>query len=195
MKAKNILTLVAVGGGIMLISRLFGHRATNDSNKQSEKLTDIATAQAAKFYNLFGVIRQGGFSVATPVVLNSTKNKIAWLAANIYDWSATQKAFTKLCGGNYTLLDAAKTALINSTNYNSFVDYISRAQKQKRIFCGAIPYYSEVNLTKYGGSVFKNFAANQYVGRCQNTDDGYYLYYDSESGQLAGCDSNKFVLK
>lgn len=195
MEAKTVISLVAIGGGILLITKFLGRRATNESNNQAENISDIATAQAAKLYSLFGVVRQGGFAVATPVVLNSTKNKIAWLAANIYDWSATQKAFTKLCGGNYTILDAAKTALVNTANYNAFVDYISRAQKQKRIFCGDIPYYSVVNINQYGGSVFKNFKAGEYVGRCQNTDNGYYLYYDTNDGQLAGCETKRFILK
>ena len=75
------------------------------------------------------------------------------------------------------------------------IDYINKAQKQKKIFCGEIPYYSEVNITAYGGMVYKNFEAGQYVGRCQNTDNGYYLYYDSETGQLAGCETKRFVLK
>ena len=195
MQAKTIISLAAAGIGVLWLMRKLGINATNESNEQSENLTDISTQQAAKFYSLFGVVRQGGIAIATPVVLSDTKNKITWLAQNIYDWSKIQKAFTKLCGGNYTIIDAAKTALVNQDNYNAFIDYINKAQKQKKIFCGEIPYYSEVNITNYGGMVYKNFEAGQYVGRCQNTDNGYYLYYDSETGQLAGCETKRFVLK
>lgn len=195
MQAKTIISLAAAGIGVLWLMRKFGINATNESNEQSENLTDISTQQAAKFYSLFGVVRQGGIAIATPVVLSDTKNKITWLAQNIYDWSKIQKAFTKLCGGNYTIIDAAKTALVNQDNFNAFIDYINKAQKQKKIFCGEIPYYSEVNITAYGGMVYKNFEAGQYVGRCQNTDNGYYLYYDSENGQLAGCETKRFVLK
>lgn len=195
MQAKTIISLAAAGIGVLWLMRKLGINATNESNEQSENLTDISTQQAAKFYSLFGVVRQGGIAIATPVVLSDTKNKITWLAQNIYDWSKIQKAFTKLCGGNYTIIDAAKTALVNQDNYNAFIDYINKAQKQKKIFCGEIPYYSEVNITAYGGMVYKNFEAGQYVGRCQNTDNGYYLYYDSENGQLAGCETKRFILK
>lgn len=194
MEAKTILKLVAGGLLVWWGARWIGRRATNEANNETNNLQDDSTAQAAKFYELFGVIRQGGIAVATPVLLTSTKNKIAYLAKNICDWKKIQSAFTKLCGGNYTILEAAGTAL-SSTDYNGFLNLIADAQKKKRIYCGSSASYSMRNINSYGGIVFRNFEPGQFVGRLQKESDQYYFYIDSDDGTEAGCDKTKFVLK
>jgi len=194
METKTILKIVA--GGVLLYFglRLLGRRATNQANNETNNLQDDSTAQAAKFYELFGVIRQGGIAVATPVIRAETKNKIAYLAKNICDWKKIQSAFTNLCGGNYTILEAAGTAL-NSTDYQGFLNLIADAQKKKRVYCGSKASYSERNINSYGGIVFKNFEPGQYVGRLQAETDKYYIYIDADTGTECGCDKQNFVLK
>lgn len=200
-KSMNMKTplLIALLGVIGIAAyKLFSNR-TNDVNALTESISDDATAQATKLYGLLGVKRSGSVAVATPVLLESTRNQIMWIAQNIVDWKQVQSAFTALCGGDYNLLQAASTAL-PSTYYNQFVSYINNAVKQQRVFCGSVK--SELwtlALSNILPSVFK-YNANQYVGRLQGEKNNfygsdYYLVIRSEDGKLYYAPKKFFVLK
>lgn len=172
--------------------KLFRNTARG-SNRLTEDMTD-SEAQAAKFFGYFGVVVTGIVVTATPVIKDSTKRLIGWLARNINDWAVVQRAFTKMCGGNYTILQAASTAL-DTANYTGFVTLINNALKQKRIFCGSIAYHSLYNADRYGGNAGENFAANAFVGRCIREDDKYYYYVSWQDGYTYQCNKDYFILK
>ena len=163
------------------------------ANRVTEDMTD-SEAQAAKFYGLFGVKIVAGVAFATPVIIDATLKQIGWLARNINDWAVVQRAFTTLCGGNYTILQAASTAL-NTTNYNGFVTLISQAQKQPRIFCGGNDATTLYNANQYGGVAAENFKANTFVGRCTAQDDMYYYYVSWQDGCTYQAPKDSFILK
>lgn len=162
------------------------------SNRLTEDLSD-SEAQAAKFYGFFGVKKAGGIAVATPVILDATKRQIGWLARNINVWRDVQNAFTVLCGNNYTILEAASTAL-NTSDYNGFVTLINDAQKQPRIFCGANDSATLYNAGRYGGFAAENFKANAFVGRCIDQDDGYYYYISWRDGVKYQAPKDRFII-
>ena len=164
---------------------------SRSANRVTEDLNET-NAQAAKLYDLFGVVKVGGFAVATPVVKTSTLQRIGWLARNIYDWAGVQRAFTILCGGGYTVLQAASTAL-STDEYNAFQNLIQKALTQKRIFCGDVAYHTLYNPSNYGGQVGENFKANQYVGRCISTNDKYYGYISQSDGVQYAAERQFFV--
>lgn len=165
----------------------------NQANHVTENMTD-SEAQAVKFFGYFGIIVSGIIVTATPVVKDSTKRLIGWLARNINDWSVVQRAFTRMCGGNYTIFQAASTAL-DTTNYNGFVTLINNALTQKRIFCGSIAYHSLYNANNYGGQLGENFAPNTFVGRCTGEDNKYYYYVSWQDGCTYQCEKDYFLLK
>lgn len=172
---------------------------TQNVNNVGETISDDATAQATKFYGLFGVKRTGSVAIATPVVFESTENQIFWLAQNIVDWKQVQSAFTQLCGGDYAILQAASTAL-SSSSYNKFVSYINDAVKRKRVFCGTqsanLYTVSMYNMlpTVYG------YRPGDYVGRLQGEKNNYYsgdyyLVMRSDDGITYYAPKDKFILK
>lgn len=163
----------------------------NAANRTTEDL-DSSTAQAVKFFEYFGVVVTNLMVTATPVLLTSTKNLIGWLAMNIDDWQKVQRAFTQLCGGNYTIFQAASTAL-NSTDYSGFTNLIEKAQTQKRIFCTE-DSFSMRNVNQYGGVLAVNYNKGDFVGRCQREDDTYYYYTYYATGETLAVEKNKFKL-
>lgn len=171
--------------------KLFRNTARG-ANRTTEDMTD-STAQAAKFYGYFGVkIMPVAGAVATPVVLDATKKQIGWLARNINVWRDVQSAFTALCGGNYTIIQAATTAL-TTTDFNGFMSLINDALQQRRIFCGASDAVTLYNANRYGGSAAENFSANAFVGRCVREDDYYYYYYSWRDGVLYQAPKARFI--
>lgn len=189
-KTPLIIALFALIG--VTAYKLFSNR-TNDVNALTESISDDATAQATKLYGLFGVKRSGSVAVATPVLLESTRNLIMWIAQNIVDWKYVQSAFTKLCGGDYNLLQAASTAL-SSTYYNQFVTYVNKAVKQQRIFGGTgtswIYSYENNQLKQY-----ETIKPGVYVGRLQITQGNYYGFVSESDGKYYYAPKDKFVLK
>lgn len=172
--------------------RLFRNTARR-ANRLTEDLTD-SEAQAAKFFGYFGVKIIAGIATATPVVFDNTKHLIAWLARNINNWATVQTAFTRLCGGNYTILQAASTAL-NTADYTAFVTLLNNAMMQPRIFCGANPAATLWNANRYGGNAAENFAPNAFVGRCIDEDDMYYYYVSWLDGVTYQAPKESFILK
>lgn len=163
------------------------------ANRTTEDMTD-STAQAAKFYGYFGVkITPLNGAVATPVVLDATKKQIGWLARNINVWRDIQSAFTAMCGGNYTIIQAASTAL-NTTDFNGFITLINEAQGRSRIFCGASDAATLYGADRYGGTAAENFSANAYVGRCVSEDSYYYYYYSWRDGVMYQAPKDRFIL-
>lgn len=166
---------------------------TESVNNVTVNISNDAIAQATKLYGLFGVKRSGTVAVATPVLLESTRNQIFWIAQNIVDWAAVQAAFTQLCGGDYNLLQAASTAL-SSTYYNQFVSLVNKAVKQQRIFCGA----SQGFIYSYVNDVFKQkktVKPGEYVGRLQNANGNYYAFFSESDGKTYYCPTSQFILK
>lgn len=163
------------------------------ANRVTEDMTD-SEAQAAKFYGLFGVKIVAGVAFATPVIKDATLKQIGWLARNINVWRDVQTAFTRLCGGNYTILQAASTAL-DTTNYNGFVTLINDAQKQSRIFCGDHDATTLYNADRYGGVAAENFEDDAFVGRCIGEDDMYYYYISWRDGVRYQAPKTAFILK
>lgn len=180
-----LLALPFVG---VLLWKLFRNTA-NIANRETDTLNE-STAQATKFYSYFGIVNVGGFAVATPVVLTSTKNNIALLVQNIDDWSVVQQVFTKLCGGNYTVLKAASSAL-NTSDYNGFTNLLQKALTQKRIYCKR-DSHSLKNVNQYGGTAAENFESGNFVGRCQSEDEYYYYYISQKDGNTYACDKDYF---
>lgn len=194
-KSMNMKTplLIALLGVIGIAAyKLFSNR-TNDVNALTESISDDATAQATKLYGLLGVKRSGSVAVATPVLLESTRNQIMWIGQNIVDWKQVQSAFTTLCGGDYNLLQAASTAL-SSTYYNQFVSYVNKAVKQQRIFGGNgtswIYSYTNNQLKQYD-----TIRPGAYVGRLQVTQGNYYGFTSESDGKMYYAPKDKFILK
>lgn len=168
-----------VPGSALLLWKIFRNTARG-ANRLTEDLTD-SEAQAVKFYGLFGVYQVAGQAFATPVVLDSTKKQIGWLARNINDWATVQRAFTTLCGGNYTIFDAAKLAL-PTADYNAFVTLIYNALAQPRIFATTDYAHTLYNPTPQGGQLAETFKNNAFVGRCISEDNYYYYYISWRDG-------------
>lgn len=186
---KNWGIGLAVGVGVGSLLWYFLRNRTNSANEATEIMNN-SKAQAATFFDLFGVVREGAIAVATPVVLTSTKNKIAWLAMNIDDWRIIQETFSALCGGGYTILQAASTAL-NADNNATFLAYVEDAQKKKRIFCKEVASYS-VRFSNNIEIVGENFDADAFVGRCQAEDSEYYYYLSLRDGLTYACSKDFF---
>ena len=107
------ITILAVGAWKIL------RNTAKAANRLTEDLTD-SEAQAVKFYGYFGIVKFGGVASATPILKTSTLQLVGWLARNVNDWPVVQDSFTTLCGNNYTIFQAASTAM-DTTNYNAFV--------------------------------------------------------------------------
>lgn len=158
MEGKNILILSGIGIAVWGAFKLFGNRA-NGANSQTAELTATAE-QAARFYDLFGVVRIGSLAYSTPILKSETLARVYNLAREIEDWPELQRKFTNLCGGNYTILEAAKTSL-NTSEYSQFMDIVSATNKGKRIYAKAAMKISGLLPTV---PAF-NFNANEYIGR------------------------------
>lgn len=177
-------------GGIMLW-RLFRNPTANIN--QSTVNFDHSKQQAANLFAWFGVVRVNGVAVATPTFKENTLKKIALLAVNIDNWQVVQETFTSLCGGNYTVLEAAKTAL-SVNNYGVFTSYIENALKKKRIVCNVPNGITLKNANEYGGVAAEQFVKDDFVGRCQKQDDNYYWYISEKDGNTYAAPKNEFKL-
>lgn len=164
--------------------------------RQSNRVTDDMTtneAQAALFYGYFGITKALGIVTATPIIKNSTLQRVGWLARNINKWDKVQTAFTKMCGGNYTIWQAASMAM-DTSNYQGFTSLINNALTQPRIFCGANNSATLYNADHYGGIAGENFNANAFVGRCIGEDADYYNYYSYKDGCLYQAPKGRFKI-
>lgn len=192
-KTVAIITLLGVAGVVLY---KFLKNRTQQANLTSANLDDLSVAQAAKFFGLFGVVRAGGVAVATPIIKDSTQQLTMLLAQNIAIWPSVQAAFTDLCGGSYTVLQAAKRALSTSA-YTQFVDYINVALTQKMMFTQNYPgldIYAYLNEVSY--NTYKiTFEANRYVGRCQGEIGNYYRFISQEDGGTYYIEKKFVVLK
>lgn len=182
-----LYALVAVFGSVVLFR--FLRNTTKSANNATKDLTN-SKKQAADFFSYFGIVKEGAIAVATPVVLTSTKDNIALLAKNIDNWEVVQDTFTTLCGGNYTIFQAAKTAL-NTTDYTGFSNLIAKALTQKRIFCKD-DYQSFRIYNRYVVEAAESFNKGAFVGRCQSEDDDYYYYISRTDGNTYACDKDYF---
>lgn len=173
----GIITLLGVGvfGVIKILSR----NRTEDANLASNDIDELSTAQAAKFFGLFGVERLGGFARATWVLKSETLLKILSLAANIGNWSKVQQAFTALSGGSYTILQAASDAL-SASNYSTFVDTINKATVLPMMYAAAsnAVAYSDVNDRFNADKI--EYQKGDYIGRCQEAIGNYYKFQSWE---------------
>lgn len=174
----------------VLAWRLFRNTA-NQANRVTDEL-DATNAQAVKLYGFFGITKVGGFAVATPIILDSTLAQVGWLIRNVCDWPQLQRTFTQMCGGNYTVLQAASTAL-SSSEYAGFTRLLETALTQKRIFANA-DYHTLYNANRYGGSVGENYREGQFVGRCVAEDDLYYKYLSQKDGVYYYAEKEYFSL-
>lgn len=172
--------------------KLFRNTARG-ANRVTENMSD-SEAQAAKFFAYFGVKIIAGVAASTPVLFDNTKRLIGWLARNINDWAVVQSAFTRLCGGNYTIIQAASNSL-NTADFTGFITLITEAQRLPRIFCGASPAVTLWNANRYGGEAAEQFAPNAYVGRCTNEDDNYYYYISWLDGVTYQAPKDKFIIR
>lgn len=175
----------------ILLWKMF-HNTSRSANRLTEDITD-SEAQAAKFYAYFGVHTVFNVPYSTPVVLDSTKRQIGWLARNINDWTVVQRAFTTLCGGNYTLIDAAKNAL-STSDFTVFISLVQNALQQPRIFSTADSAHSLYNANHYGGLLGETFAKNAFVGRCISQDADYYYYISWVDGVQYAAPKDEFKL-
>lgn len=168
MKVSNVLTLSLAAGGIIglliFLNRNNNTKKTKDSNNETADFSATAQ-QAALFYELFGVTRLGGTAFATPIISSNTVNRVMWLARNIENWSELQKKFTALCGGHYTILEAAGTAL-SSAKYKEFIDTVNQAQQHKKLYA-----------VKKGTFGAKTFQPGDYMGRANKVGDPYVSFY------------------
>ena len=190
---KGILIAFGLGvAGIFLWRLLKNH--TQQANLASSNIDDLSTAQAAKFFGLFGVYREGGFVTATWIVKDTTQAAVMLLTQNIADWVKVQTAFTEMCSGNYTVLQAAKTAL-SAAAYSKFVDYISQALKQKMMFANNYPnikaYLNNVSTNAYSIEI----DPNTYIGRCQGEIGNYYKFISQDDGGTYYVEKKYCILK
>lgn len=172
--------------------KIFRNSAKN-RNKATADMS-ISEAQAAKFYGFFGVTIAGPVVTATPIVLDSTLRQVGWLARNIYNWDDCQTAFRKMCGGNYTIIQAATMAM-SAAEYSGFINVLQAAQTQKRIFCGTADATTLYQANRYGGYAGEGFKANEYVGRCTKQDEMYYYYVSWRDGVTYQAPKTQFVIK
>lgn len=192
---KPILIVSAIGiAGFAIIKLLRNllHNPTSDINQSTEDFNH-SKQQAANLFAWFGVVRVNGVAVSTPVVKQNTLNRIAWLAVNIDNWAVVQSTFTSLCGGNYTVLEAAKTAL-SVNNFGVFSNYISNALTKKIIVCNVENGITLKNANRYGGVAAEQFVKNDFVGRCQSTDADYYYYISEKDGNTYAAPIREFKL-
>ncbi len=192
---KPILIVSAIGIAGFAIAKLLNnllHNPTADINQSTEDFNH-SKQQAAKLYAWFGVVRVNGVAVSTPVVKQNTLNRIAWLAVNIDNWAVVQSTFTTLCGGNYTVLEAAKTAL-SVNNFGVFSNYISNALTKKIIVCNVENGITLKNANRYGGVAAEQFVKKDFVGRCQSNDDDYYYYISEKDGNTYAAPITEFKL-
>lgn len=188
--AIGAFTLVGVVG--VILWRLL-RNPTRGINQSTVDFTH-SKQQAANLFGWFGVVRVNGIAIATPTFKEATLKKIAYLAVNIDDWQVVQETFTQMCGGNYTVLEAAKTAL-SASNYGTFTAYISNALTKKRIICASeVGHTFRNGADRYGGILAEQFVKDDFVGRCQNTDDYYYYYISEKDGNTYCAPKTDFKL-
>lgn len=186
----GILSVLTIGG--VLLWR-FLRNPTSNINQSTVNFTH-SKQQAANLYAWFGVTRVNGVAFVPGItVLQKTLNLIAWLAANIDDWQVVQETFTDLCGGNYTVFEAAKSAL-STNNFGVFSSLITDALKKKRIICNTANGITLKNANRYGGVAAEQFVKDDFVGRCQNTDDYYYYYISEKDGNTYAAPKKDFKL-
>lgn len=169
---------------VIPIAGLTTWKIFRNTARQSNRVTEDMTtneAQATLFYSYFGITKALGIVSATPIVMDSTKRLVGWLARNVNEWDKVQNAFTRMCGGNYTIIQAASMAL-DTANFKGFTSLISNALTQPRIFCGSQDSATLYNANRYGGIAGENFKANSFVGRCTGEDDMYYKYISWRDG-------------
>lgn len=186
-----IATFLGVAG--FLFYRLF-RNTTGSANNVTANISEESVRQATLFYGYFGIVKlqNGTFAISTPTFLESTLQKIAWLIVNIVDVADVQRQFSALCGGYYTLLQAAKTAL-STSNYTIFVNYMNNAAKQKRIFCKDMAATTAISVSGNVEIAGESFAANQYVGRLQGENDNYYSYISMNNGKTYFARKTSFI--
>lgn len=172
--------------------RIFRNTARG-ANRTTEDITE-SEAQAVKYFGLFGVKIVAGVAFSTPILLESTLKQVGWLTRNVNDWAIIQQTFTSLSGGNLTIFQAAKTSL-STSDYTAFVSLLESALSQKRIFCGNIGYHTLYNVDRYGGIAGENFNPGQFVGRCIEETDTYYVYVSQNDGVRYYANKNYFQLK
>ena len=187
-----IVTVSAVSLIGLLLWRLL-RNPTRGINQTTVNFTH-SKQQAANLFGWFGVVRVNGYAVATPTFKEATLKKIALLAVNIDDWQVVQDTFTQMCGGGYTVFEAAKTAL-SAANYGTFTAYIQNALTKKKIICDVANGITFKNgADRYGGVAAEQFVKDDFVGRCQNTDDYYYYYISEKDGNTYCAPKTDFKL-
>lgn len=187
-----IVTVSAVSLIGLLLWRLL-RNPTRGINQTTVNFTH-SKQQAANLFGWFGVVRVNGYAVATPTFKEATLKKIALLAVNIDDWQVVQDTFTQMCGGGYTVFEAAKTAL-SAANYGTFTAYIQNALTKKKIICDVANGHTFKNgADRYGGILAEQFVKDDFVGRCQNTDDYYYYYISEKDGNTYAAPKKDFKL-
>lgn len=171
-----VALLSVIGFGIV---KFINRNRTADANLASNDIDELSTAQAAKFFGLFGIERIGGLARATWVLKSDTLAKILSLAANIGNWSKVQQAFTALCGGSYTILQAASDAL-SASNYSTFVDTINKAVSLPMMYAakGNAVAFSDVNNRSNAEHI--EYSKGDYIGRCQETIGNYCKFQSWE---------------
>lgn len=190
MEAKNALIGLAVVVGGVAALRFF-RNTTDDANRETNSLTSSKT-QATKLFGFFGVVKVGAVATATPILKDSTKQQLSWLTANIDDWSVVQSSFTTLCGGNYTVIQAAKTAL-PTADYNAWVNLLNLALSRKRIFC-VKQTQSFFQYSRDIETAGESFKPGDFVGRLIKEDSKFYYYMSQNDGKEYHCQKEFFKL-
>lgn len=193
---KNKTIAVAAVATLSIVGVLLWRFLRNPTRGINQSTVDFTHSkqQAANLYGWFGVVRVNGVAVATPTFKSETLKRIGFLAVNIDDWQVVQETFTQMCGGNYTVLEAAKTAL-STTNYGTLTSYIQNALTKKRIICASeVGHTFKNGADRYGGILAEQFVKDDFVGRCQNTDDYYYYYISEKDGNTYAAPKKNFKL-
>lgn len=193
---KNKTIAVAAVATLSVVGVLLWRFLRNPTRGINQSTVDFTHSkqQAANLYGWFGVIRVNGVAVATPTFKSETLKRIAFLAVNIDDWQVVQETFTQMCGGNYTVFEAAKTAL-STANYGTFTSYIQNALTKKKIICtGGNGITFQGNADRYGGIAAEQFVKDDFVGRCQNQNEYYYYYISERDGNTYAAPKDNFKL-
>lgn len=190
MEAKNALIILGLTVGGFAALRLF-RNTTNEANRETNYFDD-SKKQATKLFGIFGIVKVGAVATATPIIKDSTKQQLAWITANICDWSVVQSSFTTLCGGNYTVIQAAKTALPTS-DYNAWVNVLNLALSRKRIFC-VKQTQSFFQYSRDIETAGESFKPGDFVGRLIKEDSKFYYYMSQNNGKEYHCQKDFFKL-
>lgn len=153
-----------VGAIFYVANRVIGNSDTNKANRDTSEVT-TANVQAQLLYKYM----QMGNAVLPFNVVDEDLVKVYSIAYNIEDWEATQKSFSLLCGGQYTIYKALDKALTSEENA-IFMHKLEEGQKLPRLYAT-----KDTVIIRQDGSIASIPITAGYVGRVKSTTETSYI--------------------